>query len=139
MNQLAEDLRANKLKVTPQRLTIYSYLKSTNSHPTVETIYNALKADFPTISLATVYKTVASLRDAHLVNEINFGEDSHRYDANMKTHSHLVCTCCHKVYDYLDEIDLKGFVNKIENEQGFEIDSSVVNFYGICPQCKEKN
>ena len=106
MNQLAENLKANKLKVTPQRLAIYTYLMNTTSHPTVETIYNDLKEDFPTMSLATVYKTVASLRDVHLVKEFNVGEDSNRYDANTDSHSHLICTKCHNVYDYYGDIDI---------------------------------
>ena len=82
MNTLAANLKQNHLKVTPQRLSIYSYLTNTTAHPSVETIYNDLKEEHPSLSLATVYKTVASLRDAHLVTEFNVGEDSHRYDAN---------------------------------------------------------
>ena len=71
MNTLAANLKQNHLKVTPQRLAIYSYLINTTAHPSVETIYNDLKEEHPSLSLATVYKTVASLRDAHLVTEFN--------------------------------------------------------------------
>ncbi len=138
MNQLAENLKANKLKVTPQRLAIYTYLMNTTSHPTVETIYNDLKEDFPTMSLATVYKTVASLRDVHLVKEFNVGEDSNRYDANTDSHSHLICTKCHNVYDYYGDIDITENINEIQKLSGFKIDACDINFYGICENCKDK-
>ena len=39
MNTLAANLKQNHLKVTPQRLAIYSYLINTTAHPSVETIY----------------------------------------------------------------------------------------------------
>ena len=60
MNTLAANLKQNHLKVTPQRLSIYSYLTNTTAHPSVETIYNDLKEEHPSLSLATVYKRCSS-------------------------------------------------------------------------------
>lgn len=131
---LADNLKANKLKVTPQRLAIYNYLANTTCHPTVETIYNNLKDDFPAMSLATIYKTVASLRDAHLIREYNFSEDFNRYDANVKRHFHVVCTKCHSVKDYHASIDLSKNINELNN---YEINDYDINFYGICDKCRE--
>ncbi len=137
MNQPAENLKANKLKVTPQRLAIYTYLLNTTAHPTVETIYNDLKEDFPTMSLATVYKTVASLRDVHLVKEFNVSEDSNRYDANVDFHSHVICTKCHSVSDYFGDIDISENIDEIQKMSGFKINAYDVNFYGLCEKCQE--
>lgn len=139
MNKLAENLKANKLKVTPQRLAIYNYLMNTTNHPTVETIYNDLREDFPAMSLATVYKTVASLRDVHLVKEFNVSEDSNRYDANTDIHSHVICTKCHSVTDYFDNIDLKEHIKELENMSGYSIKAYEINFYGLCDKCKNEN
>ncbi len=139
MNKLAENLKASKLKVTPQRLAIYSYLANTNEHPTVETIYNSLKADYPAMSLATVYKTVASLRDNHLIKEFNLGEDSNRYDAHMENHCHLLCTRCHRVFDYYGDIDLKSVIYELKGTFGFETNAFDMNFYGICEECAKEN
>ena len=47
MTDLIADLKSNNLKVTPQRLAIYSYLCSTEEHPSAETIYSSLKEDYP--------------------------------------------------------------------------------------------
>lgn len=137
MNNLAESLKANKLKVTPQRLAIYTYLMNTTSHPTVETIYNDLKNDFPTMSLATVYKTVASLRDVHLVKEFNVSEDSNRYDANTDFHSHVICKKCHNVFDYFGNIDIQKNIQELQELSGFKIDAYDINFYGVCEKCSK--
>ena len=51
-------LRQQGFKVTPQRIAVYSVLANSKEHPNAEMIYNQLKPMYPTMSLATVYKTV---------------------------------------------------------------------------------
>ena len=51
------------LKLTPQRLAILDYLDKNFDHPTAEDIYADIKDKFPTMSFATVYKTLESLRE----------------------------------------------------------------------------
>lgn len=140
MELLINNLKKNNLKVTPQRLNIYNYLFNNRIHPSAEMIYNDIKEDNPTISLATVYKTLKSLRDANLINEINIGEDSFRYDAQIEPHSHMICKKCNKIIDYyFDENHLNLLKKSISNENDFEIHSEQVYFYGICKDCKESN
>ena len=59
MEQSVTLLKKHGLKATPQRIAIYDYLLHTETHPTVDTIYASLHPTHPTMSLATVYKTVA--------------------------------------------------------------------------------
>ena len=61
MENISLIFKEKKLKLTPQRLAVYQYLKSTTEHPSAETIYNGLQATYPTMSLATVYKTLKTL------------------------------------------------------------------------------
>lgn len=138
MINIAEKLKEHHLKVTPQRLAIFGYLAGTTSHPNVEMIYNNLKADYPSMSLATVYKTVASLKEANLVQELSMGEDSCRYDANISFHPHLFCLKCNEVYDFFSDDMLKEAREKIKEELGFEVQSEQVYFYGCCKNCKDK-
>lgn len=137
-NILANNLKNAKLKVTPQRMAIYSYLINTKSHPSAETIYKALKPDHPSMSFATVYKNVAALRDAHLIMEFNVGEDSHRYDANTDFHTHLVCRDCHNVYDYYGDIHLDQAVSDVKGNTDFIIEDPKIIFYGVCKHCLTK-
>ncbi len=138
MNTFSEKLREKKLKVTPQRLAIYSYLANSGAHPTVETIYNDIRADFPSMSIATVYKTVAALRDAGLVREFNISEDSNRYDAHMDEHAHIICTKCHCIEDYYGSFDMGEDICRMELASGFSIESRDMNFYGLCEKCRDK-
>ena len=56
LGEVTDILRQNKKKVTPQRLAVYTALAATKEHPTAETLYKELRPNYPTMSLATVYK-----------------------------------------------------------------------------------
>lgn len=138
MRTLTAKLKENNLKVTPQRLAIYNYLVNTNKHPSAEMVYNEIKDEFPSMSLATVYKTLSSLTLAKLIQELNVGEDSYRYDANIEFHPHIICTDCHQVYDYYTINPLQQLKSDIEAETGFSIQSEQIYFFGKCKNCIDK-
>lgn len=133
----ADLLRQHQLKVTPQRLAIFHMLMHTNAHPSAETIYNSLHETHPTMSLATVYKTLDALVKASLVQQLNVGEDSYRYDATTKAHPHIVCTTCRQVFD-LEGGALPELRTHVEQLTGFNVNHQQLYFYGICPSCQNK-
>ena len=51
------------LKYSRQREAIKSYLASTTSHPTADTVYMHVRDEFPNISLGTVYRNLNLLTD----------------------------------------------------------------------------
>ena len=81
-------VRSAGYRVTKQRAAIYEYLLSNDAHPTAETIHHSVRCQLPGISLATVYKAVDSLIDVGLVNRIQRGASSARYDAPIADHAH---------------------------------------------------
>ena len=135
MKRAADKIREKGLKVTPQRMAIYSMLSNTFEHPNAETIYKALEADNPSMSLATVYKTLDAFIGANLVREINVGEGRSRYDARVESHPHLVCTACHSVFD-LNAEEFCGLKDRLKDKIDFEIESEQLFFYGKCKACK---
>ncbi|GMQ56161.1 Fur family transcriptional regulator [Vallitalea sediminicola] len=138
MQHIAELLKAHKLKVTPQRIAIFKILYDSKEHPSAEHIYKCLQETHPTMSLATVYKTLDTLKKSELVQEFNVGEDSFRYDANIKAHPHMICLKCHKVFD-LDTEKLENLKKYVEEDTDFEIMYEKVFFYGVCVDCKKDN
>ena len=91
MQGVADILRSHGFKVTPQRLAVYDALQHTTEHPNAEMLYNMLLPAYPTMSLATVYKTMEIFDRIGLVQVLNIGEDSYRYDARMENHPHIRC------------------------------------------------
>lgn len=135
MQKIADLLKSRNIKVTPQRLAIYNVLYQTTEHPSAEKIYQHLLPTHPTMSLATIYKTLDALKKAELVTELNAGGDSFRYDANTHSHPHAMCLVCNEVYDLHTHL-LDDLMDKIQEETDFEIAYQQIYFYGKCAHCK---
>lgn len=129
--------KEKKLKLTPQRIAVYKYLCSTTEHPSAEAIYKALQEDYPTMSLATVYKTLKVLVSVNLIQELNVGEGNFRYDANVEPHPHIQCIECSKVDDICD-VSFTHLNNEITKYTNYDVLFNRVYFYGLCNECKTK-
>lgn len=128
-------LREKGFKVTPQRLAIYNMLAATKAHPNAEMIFNSLQTLYPTMSLATVYKTMEILKEIGLVQILNAGEDSFRYDADVSNHPHVRCLKCGKVED-IENIEYSTFLEQVGQGTDYELLGQQFYFYGVCPTCK---
>jgi Fur family transcriptional regulator, peroxide stress response regulator len=128
-------LRDRGLKVTPQRLAIYEALASTHAHPSAEMLFQRLQPIHPTMSLATVYKTIEMLKTVGIVNAINVGEDSFRYELATNSHPHLICTACRRVED-LHWIEFSDYQGMLREKLNFTLHKQQFYFYGICEYCK---
>lgn len=135
MQGVTKKLRDNGFKVTPQRLAVYEVLRGTSEHPNAEMLYSMLQPSYPTMSLATVYKTMDILSEIGLVQILNVGEDSYRYDANTHSHPHVRCICCGRVDDVFD-VDDHDFMELIGRKSFYKLTGRQLYFYGHCPECQ---
>ena len=137
-DKMLENLRAHGFRITPQRIAVLKILARSEGHPSVEQIYEQVKQDFPTTSLATVYKTVTLLKELGELLELGFPEGGNRYDGNKPyPHPHLVCVRCKKIMDPdLDSLD--EMTRELVRDTGFEIINHRLDFFGICPECRKK-
>lgn len=136
-NRVTALLREKGFKVTPQRLAIYKVLANSKAHPSAEMIFQQLQPYYPTMSLATVYKTVEILKEIGLIQILNAGEDSFRYDADISMHPHIRCLQCGRVDD-LHDIDVAGFVDEVAGKTQYRLTGQQFYFYGYCPACQGK-
>lgn len=135
MDYIASIFKEKKLKLTPQRLAVYNYLINTTSHPSADVIYTDIHIQYPTMSLATVYKALKTLVDVGLIQEINVGEGNFRYDGNSLAHPHLQCLGCGKVDDFKD-LSLDNLNSLAEEHTDYKVISNKVYFYGYCSDCQ---
>jgi Fur family peroxide stress response transcriptional regulator len=138
LDMMVQKLREHDHRITPQRLAILKVLAASEGHPSVEQVYARVKTDFPTTSLATIYKNVALLKALGEVLELGFSDDSNRYDGNKPyPHPHLVCTRCKKIIDP-DLSMLEHLTQELAQKTGFRILNHRLDFFGICPECQPK-
>jgi Fur family peroxide stress response transcriptional regulator len=137
LEQMIDTLKKNNLRLTPQRHAILQVLACSDDHPSVDNIYQELVNHYPTMSLATVYKTIALLKAKGEVLELEFSEFNNRYDGNRPyPHPHLVCTGCGKILDQ-KPLDLAEVTKVLAEKTGFTINSHRLDFYGLCPACRK--
>ena len=134
---IVKKLCENHHKLTPQRLAIARILARSAGHPNIENIYTQLQDDFPTMSLATVYRNVMLLKSLGEVLELGFSDGSNRYDGNKPyAHPHVICSECKKIIDPSLET-LEDLTREVEAETGFHILTHRLDFFGICADCQK--
>ena len=137
LDQMLTKLREQKFRITPQRLAVLKILAVSEGHPTVEEIFKQVKTDFPTTSLATLYKTITLLKQLGEVLELGFSEAGNRYDGNKPyPHPHVICTVCGNIVDPEPDITTNLSEN-IAKQTGYFITNQRLDFFGICPECQK--
>jgi Fe2+ or Zn2+ uptake regulation protein len=133
--ELTERFRARGFRVTPQRQAIFRLLDGNVEHPTVEALFEAARAEMPTISLKTVYQTVHDLEDLGEVHLLHVGTGSVRVDPNVEhPHHHMICTECGRVRDVL--VDVADLRIPARVREGFDVEDVQVHFRGVCAECQ---
>ncbi len=131
-------LRRRNCRMTSHRISLLRLISISEGHPTALDLYTQLRKQFPTASLATVYKTLVILKEEDEVFEIDLHGQS-RFDGNKPAaHPHLVCIRCKHVLDGDRLRGLDGIDIQIMNLYGFEVTRQQQLFYGICPDCRKE-
>lgn len=136
LQQMVDKLKESDFRITPQRYAVLNVLATSPEHPSAESIHAELIEHYPTMSLATVYKTIHLLKQEGEVLELEFSNLGNRYDGNKPyPHPHVICTECGKIIDPL-QLNLDEITSKMMEETGFKILTHRLDFYGICPSCQ---
>ena len=137
LSSFVQTCRESGLKVTHQRIEIYRELLESLDHPSAELLHKRLSEKLPTISLDTVYRTLATLEQHGLVSRIQTAGSLARFEAVTTPHHHLICSNCNNVVDFhwseFEAVDLPAPVG-----QWGRITSKNVVMYGICSDCLHK-
>lgn len=130
-----ELLKDSGLRITPQRIAILEFMNANRTHATADEIYLALKQNFPSLSVATVYNTLRAFCEAAIIKELRFGDQASRFDLNTSLHHHLICERCGAMVDvYLPEVA----VSEVAKEHGYLPGSYHIEIRGLCPSCQGK-
>ncbi len=128
-----ELLKKADLKVTPQRILILEVIRK-NGHATIDFIYSEVKKQYPSISIATVYKNIHNLYEKGVLKEIKPRNDKAFYELAVSTHYHFICINCNTIYD-IESCDKEILSKCSESIPGKAIESEL-NIYGICENCQ---
>lgn len=127
-------LQGAGLRLTPQRLAIAHEVLA-QDHPTASEVYEAVRVQFPTMGLATVYATLNVMVERGLLRPLAF-ESAVRFDANVTPHANLICTSCGRITDYdgCDDV-VRALRERAASDEGFELEEHRLDLYGRCAPC----
>lgn len=135
--QLVAKLKESDYRLTPQRVALLRLIASSEGHPSAAHLHEQIKAQFPTTSPATVYKTLNLLKELGEVLELGFSHGDNRYDGSRPyPHPHLICIRCRKIMD--PQVSLvNDLTQEVAELTGFQVISHRLDFYGLCPDCRQ--
>jgi len=96
---LTQRLTDSGLRSTPQREVVYQVILAKRDHPTAEEVFDRVKAQMPTISLATVYNCLDALVQCGLIKQVNFVREPTRYCPNLHQHAHFHDATTGEIHD----------------------------------------
>jgi Fur family ferric uptake transcriptional regulator len=126
------------LRSTSQRQSILDIIRHGQGHLDADEVYRRARKKQPRLSLSTVYRTLQTLKELGLVEEVHLDEAHHHYEIKASNeHHHLICLGCGKVVEFEcpTSIQMKEEVGK---EKGFEIVNTEVRMTGYCPECRRE-
>jgi Fur family peroxide stress response transcriptional regulator len=130
-------LRTKGYRATSQRIAISRVALSGRDHPTAKRIYEKVRGTHPTVSLATVYKTLQVLRELGLLQELAFPETEAKFDSYMEPHLNLICDSCGEVMDLEDHTAEE--ILRVASKSKFSVRGQRIDIYGICQKCRLEN
>jgi Fur family transcriptional regulator, peroxide stress response regulator len=126
------------VKLTYQRLEIFRELASRLDHPDAEQLFAAVHERMPTVSLDTVYRTLALLTDLGVVSPLGPRRESVRFDANPARHHHYVCLGCGLTLDFesraLDALRVPAPLRSVGS-----VSTVQVEVRGLCAGCTNRS
>jgi Fur family ferric uptake transcriptional regulator len=129
-------LERSGVRATPRRLEVLEELARERDDVTAQQLWSRLRERESGAGLATVYRTLALLSDAGVVDVLSHhgGEQCYRL-CGAAHHHHLLCERCHRVVE-VEECDLDGWVSAAAAQHGFVATGHSVEIVGLCADCR---
>lgn len=137
-DRLTEALQAGGHRLTRRRRLVMEVLEESQEHLDAEALHQRAKARDPNISLATVYRTLALLKDVGLVEEHRLGEGHAHFEAVQDVpHYHFTCLACGDVIEF-DAPQVMGVVRELSDREGLQITEVHLFLSGYCARCRKE-
>lgn len=141
MIEAAATARAGGGRMTAQRRLILQTLHDLGGHPTADEICAAARQRDASLHPSTVYRTLAWLENAGLVDHCHLdagpeNRHSERFDpVTPVEHHHFVCTACNRVIEF-EAAHVEVIKQEFAEQHGAAVERATLTLYGLCPACR---
>ena len=134
-----EYLKSKGMLISQQRQQILDIFLKTEKHPTITDLYERVRKKYPSIGMATVYRTMKVICDAGLARQTDFGDGTKRFEHKYKHqhHDHLICIQCGKVIE-VQCPEIEKMQEHLAKKHKFAPLRHRMEIFGTCNSCKSK-
>ena len=125
-------------RFSKKRQAIYDAMLQSREHPSAEWVYQALKPDYPNLSLGTVYRNIKGMVASGEVICVGNVEGKDRFDAYVHPHAHLLCGSCGAVVDLDITEDMATQCRAMAEANDIDLDLRSLQFAGRCSGCRNQ-
>lgn len=124
------------LRPTRQRTAVTEALGAVTDFRSAQEIHDLIAESGEKVGLATVYRTLAALADAGLVDMLRTeeGEAVYRRCSATHHHHHLVCRTCGATEE-IEGPAVEDWAGAIGRAYGYADISHELELFGTCPKC----
>ena len=124
-------LKENDLKATIQRTSILKTIDHAG-HINIDDIYDNVKEQYPTLSLATIYKNIIVMQENNVIVEVPLNGEKSKYELKKEEHMHLICEACGEITD----TEISSKTKEALVIENFQLKTSQINLFGLCEKCQ---
>ncbi|SFW32575.1 Fur family transcriptional regulator [Nitrosovibrio sp. Nv17] len=118
---------------TRQRNAILDVISEAGRPLSTQEIHETGRASVPSLSIATVYRTVKDLVAAGWILPVRLPGEADRYEmARLDDHYHFKCSSCSRVFDIHERIKKSHLLAP----RDFVIEKYDLILYGQCSECR---
>lgn len=128
-------LRAQGLRMTPQRRAIVAEIMRTRGHISPTALARKVQGEMPGVNASTVYRTLALLEEVGVLSHAHLEGGAEYHRAEEAGHVHLTCSNC-GVEDDLSLEEARALSHLIERHRRFLPDLTHFAISGLCAECR---
>ena len=137
---LMKELVARGIRITAQRRLLVNIIQDSPRHLDAATLLQIARKHDPDIDRATVYRTLALLKNRGLIDELDLMHiegEKHYYEAKTnRDHCHMACFRCGAIMEYTS-LSFEKLKKEMVAQSGFQIRVVRMEVGGVCKRCQK--
>ena len=125
----------NNVRQSKKRDAMLALLRQTSCHPSADWVYRQMKAEYPDVSLGTVYRNLNQLCERGLIRRLGAVNGQERYDGVLAPHSHFICKRCGADLDLPAQLPGEDYLDAVGVQYGFQAEGCEFIVRGRCRRC----
>lgn len=125
----------NNVRQSKKRDAMLALLRRTGCHPSADWVYHQLRAEYPDLSLGTVYRNLGHLCARGMIRRVGAVNGQERYDGVTEPHSHFICNRCSAVIDLPPQSPGQDWLDAAGVQYGFQAEGCEFIVRGLCRDC----